>query len=280
MHWSNPLALEIKSSGRAEEGAFAHIQILAPLSGVAPDVALYDAVTAVLGTTDVPAADAAHRLPSARVKRQELELLQSAELLKTLNEPGVHAALERSDVHWATMDHVMRRARGPAGTPSFEIPERGLAFVAAAIGSAGEAGALRETLQRLQELGFPAGSPHLSLGHFLEGDEISPYVPPVPLWQISEESRVALLSGSVEFAAVFSPTLWQDAWSEAGLRFEDDEGWWVVDAEIGGHFIGVRLDPVEVRRLRYGVAFGGISPRTTATAVLRIIESKAEQPRD
>jgi hypothetical protein len=274
-YWANPLALEIKSSGRAEEGALAQLQIITPVSGVSPDAVLYKAVTAVLGTTDAPPAAALHRPPDARVKRQESELIQSAELLKHLNEPGLHAALERSDIHWATVDRIVRRASGPAGQPSFDIPEPGLAFVAAPVGREGDVGALRTTLQRLQELGFPRGSPHLSLGHLLEADEISAYVPPIPLWQISEGSRIALLSGVVQLAAIFADSLWKDAWRDAGLRYEDDEGWWIIDMEIGDRFVGVRLDPVEVRRLRYGVAYGGISPRATAAAVLRFIRSKA-----
>ena len=273
--WSNPLALEIKSSGQAIEGSLAYIQIIAPSSEAVPDAALYHAVTEVLGTTETPAFGAPHRPASARVKRQEAELIQSAELLQVLNAAGVHASLQPSDVNWSAIDRVVQRALTPMGGPCFDIPESGLAFLAAGISNEGRAGALSSISARLEELGIPKGSPHLPVRELVAGDEMTPHVPPIPLWPISTTARVALLAGSVELAAIFSASLWKNAWHDQGLRWEDDHGWWIVDTEIAGRTIGVRFDPLEVKRLRYGVAFGGISPRATAAAVITFLSSKA-----
>jgi hypothetical protein len=184
-----------------------------------------------------------------------------AELLVKLTS-GERGLLEPAKMHWRTVRHVIDRTL-QCGS-AYDIPEKGIALVGVRNAMGDDVPkSLERRILSLQGDGFPKGEPYLTLDKFIEDDRLSPFFPPIAIWPIPTYQRAALLSRRVLLAGVFSSDVWDDALASEGLTLLVHPNGWVIQ---GGREL-VRLDTVEVAKLRIGAAFGGVSPRSVARSL-------------
>lgn len=257
---SLPLSLELKSSlngSELGEGAAITISFAGPVYSEKSHSKLHaDFATALEMNAGTPPGTS----PSASRQLTQMES-RAAMLLRVVGDrPRDTLGVQRE--HSKSIRNVVDRALFSGS--AYDIPEKGLAFLS--VRNRSDDDAMTETrrlLQRLQQDGFPKGEPHLTIADFSLKDQLSPFVPPIALWPIPLEQRASLLSGNVFFACVFSSSIWEDALREQGLSLERIRKGWVV---TGGREV-LELDRLEVTRIQYGIAFGGVSPQDVARAL-------------
>lgn len=164
---------------------------------------------------------------------------------------------------WRTLANVLERAL--TGGSSFDFPESGVALPAARRREGHDAVA-QLTAIHTRVAAFGPGSPSVAIGayEFATTDTLSALAPPVAIWRIPSDVRVAALSQDLFYACQCAPTVWEDAFQSAGLALERVEGWWVIRG--GSH--AVRFSVFNAKKLEVGVASSGISPRAVAAAIL------------
>jgi hypothetical protein len=255
-----PLSLEVKTKvhgDKLEEGVQMSVDVLGVVSNVSEHAALHKEFGEVLAMND---GTSPHRV-GRPVTTQESKMKDQAELLLRMMSRE-REVLAPTRMNWSSLQNVIDKTL--QGGSAYDIPENGIAIV----GVRNKLGdnvpkTLEATITRLQADGFPKGEPYLSLDEFTENDRLSPFYPPIALWPIPSYQREALLSRRILLAGVFSSSLWNDVLAEEGLTLLIHPNGWVVQ---GGTEL-VRLDTIEVAKLRVGVAFGGISARAVARSL-------------
>jgi hypothetical protein len=257
-----PISLELKTTSQdadISEGAEVTINASGAISSEVRQQELHKRFIEILGMSEGTSA----RTNARDNSKQETEMKSKVELLFKLTNMQ-RGILDPPTKHWNSLRNVLDRAT-QCGS-AYDIPERGVAILAVR-NHVGEnsLGMLRHTLVRLQGDGFPKGEPHISLTDFQKDDRLSPFFPPVALWPIPSNQRAALLSGRLFLGGVFTSTVWTNALGQEGLSLSAQENGWVITGGVEE----IRLDVIEVNKLRIGVAFGGVSPRSVAR-VLRL----------
>ena len=175
-------------------------------------------------------------------------------------------ALQTGSSLWTSAGTVVRKALAE-GT-AYDMPEPGITFLAVRTCEGDDShAALEQLVGRLRADGVPDGAPSVSAHDFASEDHMSAVAPPVALWKLTRDERTAVLGGEIFFACIVTATAWADAFSRASLRLEEVKGHWLIQGDTDA----VRFSRLEVRKLQYGVAFGGVSPVAVAQAVRQAI---------
>jgi hypothetical protein len=260
--WSAPLSVECKTAlvtdGPLTEGSEVSVNMTAVVSEDPLHVALHErfmkAVAANVGRDGRPVAQ--------REARQTTEMMDATQL--------VHAALERRPevnaygaAQWKSIRNVINRAMQTG--VAYDFPEPGIAFIAARNRPGDDS--LTESkryLAQLQADGFPPGESLLTIGDFITDDELAPVVPPISLWPLPRDQRIALLATDVFLACIFRSDVWERALAAQGLTGTFESGSWLVR---GNGLPTVIFDPVQKAHAHLGVAFAGVSPSVMAGAI-------------
>jgi hypothetical protein len=265
--WSLPLSVELKTLDvpeGLEVGTPVTVNMSAPVSSDPMHEALHAAFSR---TVNANVGRIGSTQPREGDARQEAEMTKQAELLMSslVRRPE---SIESERSLWKSMRNVLDRASQMGS--AYDVPEGGIAFVAVRNNVGDDA--MREThrlMARLQRDGFPKGDSLLAIGHLASDDRMSAIVPPISVWPLPRDHRVALLSVDLFLACVFSNALWERAFEAAGLRLEVKRNHWVIRSKRRAG----RFDPFERTKLELGVAFGAVSPRAVAEAIAQRLAS-------
>jgi hypothetical protein len=274
--WERPIPLEIKSSGEFREGAEVTVSVLAVHSDYDLDENLYQTIVSTCGLLVGQPGDADGSSPSrvdARAERQISEMVRHSELLVEMNEPAAHVLLAGTRSNWLAVTRVLRRAEQTGA--AFDIAEEGVAYLAAQGEALSSLQSGLSIIERMQAAGFPPGYHCHSLNTLRSEEAMSAFVEPILLWKIPADLRAALAVGRLELFCVHSPDLWEKAFDRAELSLSPDEAAWLVTKTIGDKTIGAHFDPLEVRRLRLGLAFGALSASDTAARTSILLDNLA-----
>ena len=272
--WSIPLSVELKTLD-VPEGLEVGTLVTVNMSAVVSSDPVHQALHAAFSrAVNANVGRAGSAFPRERDVRQEEEMTKQAELLmSSLVRRPEPIGSQRS--LWRSVRNALDRASQTGS--AYDVPEIGIAFVA--VRNHAEDDAVSETnrvMARLQRDGFPKGDSFLTIGHLGADDRMSTIVPPVSTWPLTREYRIALLSGDMFLACVFSNALWQKAFETAGLRLDVKRNHWVIRRKGRAG----RFDPLERTKLELGVAFAGVSPRAVADAIAdRLAASRARPAR-
>jgi hypothetical protein len=182
--------------------------------------------------------------------------------------------LPTSNPHvWRAMGNVLVRAMRDGS--SYDLIERGVAVAAVrATDGANSITRSTDTMERLRELGLTESLG--SAADFLTTAPWSALAAPIPMWPLQERVRVGLLVEDLFCIVVATPSVWRDAFRDAGLELEERGKGWLLKSTQGSR----SLDMVDVLRLTLGVAFSGISPRQAAQDLARSLYGAQQEHRE
>jgi hypothetical protein len=262
--WTAPLCLECFSD-EPDEPLREGLEVSVNLAGAVADhpdhTGLFSEFAEALGLK----VGSTRTFQRPQKERQEKEMTGSARVALRLATRRIPALQTESSL-WGSASTVIRGALAE-GT-AYHTPEPGITFLAVRNRDGDESlAALEQLFVRLRADGVPDGAPSVSAHDFASEDHMSAVAPPVALWKLTRDERTAVLGGGVFFACIVTANAWANAFSRVGLRLEDVKGHWIIHGDANA----VRFSRLEVRKLQYGVAFGGVSPAAVAQAVRQAI---------
>jgi hypothetical protein len=261
--WMHPLPIEVKSKGEFAEGAFVEVDLITAYSNHPLDQGLFDAFSRLL---DLKERENPRITP--KIERQTREIQERSEIFLKVT-GGNKDVMPFSDRSlWKAMENILAKAQ--YGGYSYDSVEDGIAFVAIRNREGDDAvTVMHRVLRLLDESGFGGDRSYTSFTSedFRTTDWMAAIAPPIPLWPIQGNIRTDVLTGDLFFACVFDPAVWQRAFEAYGIAWREEEGRWIVSRNGDS---GI-LDPIEVQKLRVGVAFAGVSPRAIAETIAKTL---------
>jgi hypothetical protein len=123
----------------------------------------------------------------------------------------------------------------------------------------------RRVLTELEQQGFARREGLIQATTFDLRDEdwLAPYVPPIPLWPLPLQLRVALLTGELFYSCAYDQGVWEQAMTKAGVALTQEDGHWIL--QKGNET--TLLDQIAVMKLTLGVLFSGVRPSEIASIV-------------
>lgn len=207
-----------------------------------------------------------------REQRQLDEIRAGARLQRELIADTTRMIGVKGHRHWDVVTRVLARAERDGF--AYDLAEEGLVY-AAARNHAGDGHIDVRTalLDRLVNEGIADpenGFRAVSSWDFQRESELSALAPPIPSWKIPREHRASLLLGDIFFVCAYHERIWQRAFGAYGLS--------CVESEKGGWRVGrgerhINIDPLEMQRMKFGVAFGAFSPREEARNVANVFQA-------
>lgn len=259
--WLHPLSLEVKTSGEFIEGNWADVVMYVASSNLPIDEEL---LNRFCETVAMRVEDAVS-IPRNAV-RQIAELKDRSELLLKLSLRSRKLVEGAGKAHWPVIARVLSAA-GPRGI-AFDRGEEGLVYAAiTATEQADVVAKLSSLSHELSELGLVPDAMRYAVvnsGELQTRAGIAPVALPIALWRVPQNLRRDLLSGDLYLICFYDPEIWTKAFAREDLRLSERDGHWYLKKGEGGAWV---LDPLDVRRLRAGLWFGGYSPAGIAKEI-------------
>ena len=120
---------------------------------------------------------------------------------------------------------------------------------------------IQPVFQEATEMGIkmPDARIHTSLD-LMRHAGLAPIVYPLPLWPIHPRLRQALLALDLVYLCVSRRDVWREAFGVYGISMKESESGW----ELQRSGTTASMGRVEAAKLRFGIAFSGISPSEVA----------------
>ena len=256
-----PLAIEIKGKGTFGKGEFLDIQLFAALSDSQADIATWETIQRVIDSSaGSPGTNVRTVRIDERVKRQEAEMMQRAQRIRTGRSGPVGRLGVPRKTLWKPLNNVLRVASITGR--AIDLIEKGVWMMAVRVSHGDDARAVTaELIQHAGELGveFSDYRAMYSL-QLINHAGLAPLVVPIPLWQVNIEARVDLLTVGLIYVCAVDQHLWTQLFGERGMELEEVNGAWRVSRGAAA----TAFSRIEVAKLQYGVAFSGISPSAVA----------------
>lgn len=268
--WLHPLSLEVKTSGEFIEGNWADVVMYVASSNLSDDEELLTHFSATVGMR----VEDAVSIPTNAV-RQVAELKDRSELMLKLTLQPRTLVDGAGKTHWPVIARVLGAAhrRGIA----FDVGEEGLVYAAiTATEHADLVAKLRSLSHELSELGLVpdamryaavnSGELHTTLG-------IAAVALPIALWRVPQDLRRDLLTWDLFLICFYDPEIWTMAFDREDLRLSERADHWYLE-KAGMAWV---FDPLDVRRLKAGLWFGGYSPAGVVKEIARSLHQASSE---
>jgi hypothetical protein len=204
-------------------------------------------------------------VPTNAVK-QIAELKDRSELMLKLSSQPRKLVEGAGKAHWPVIARVLDAAhrRGIA----FDVGEEGLVYAAITATDADVVAKLRSLSHELSELGLVPDAMRYAVvnsGELQTHPGIAAVALPIALWRVPQDLRRDLLSGDLHLICFYDPEIWTKAFDREGLRLSERDDRWYLE-KAGRTWV---LDPLDVRRLKAGLWFGGYSPAGIVKEIAR-----------
>lgn len=226
--WSRPLVLEVKTTGEYHEDGVADITVHSVVLEGGVDASLLAEFNESIGLRHSDGTSLAATHP-AQAERLE----EHVKVLHAITRFAIRRLRAPDDARWSRLTRVV--AGSLKNGSDILVNDDGVAYVAMRRLVGDDASTtLQETFARLLAYGYEQGqAEYISSCDFqLEdaGDAAS-VVPPIALWELSVDHRVALLMREVDLSVVVQPTVWRDAFVAQGVDFDERKGAWLVSVD-------------------------------------------------
>jgi hypothetical protein len=276
-NWVRPLPIEVKSSRDPDEkGVRLNVDVFTAVSSHPVDADLFNDFRSVLQLRDPPSTPAR---PSRNAQAQNDEIIRHSQILGMVTGGLRERAPPPKQSLWPGMKNLLNNALTTGAC--FDLLDEGIMGAAVRVHPGDDHdGELGHIITRLDELGFGGSRPELmnaTTEDLKREDGVSAYVPPVALWPLPLPLRKALLGGELFYACVYDPTVWDRAMQEEGISVTREGDFWLLEKDgLTG-----RYNPIEIKKLTWGVLFAGVKPREVASRVAELfVEIAAREPGD
>ncbi len=267
--WSRPLVLEVKTAGEYREGGVADITVHSVVLEGGADATLLSEFNESLGLRHSEGTPLAETHPV-----QAERLREHVELLHAVTGLAVRRVRAPDESRWSRLNRVASGAldRGYR----VEIAEDGVAYVGIRRHDGDDqSAAVQKVFAQLSERGYQQGeAEYISSNDFqLENAGVSATaVPPIALWELPVDQRVAILMRELDFSIIVKPTVWRDAFVAQGIDFVERGRVWLVSLDGRS-----AVFPAFVAAKLHNALLVGISPGEIAAAVVEVLKSQPRQ---
>lgn len=261
--WRRPFSLEIKSSLRGQEfklGAQVDSEVITSISDDPVDTAAWEDFQTTLGLRDQQDGDR----PSRNSEAQAIEILEHSKLLGEVTGRIRGQFRSPKDLLWPGVERVLSTAMTEGSY--YDLIDEGIMAVGIRMREGVDMEAeTRRVLTELEQQGFARREGLIQATTFDLRDEdwLAPYVPPIPLWPLPLQLRVALLTGELFYSCAYDQGVWEQAMTKAGVALTQEDGHWIL--QKGNET--TLLDQIAVMKLTLGVLFSGVRPSEIASIV-------------
>jgi hypothetical protein len=201
-----------------------------------------------------------------RGERQKMEVNHSTrDATQSFVDLAKHAdpSIKRN---WSNLEGVLERAA--KGQIACDLVEPGVAYAAAPLRALNPNGNVWDpVIAAFSRIGVDVSGGEWETANsvrFMTDPELSPLVLPIALWKIPSRLKAILMTQQVVLVTATRKGIWQAAFRAVRVGLEEQEdGAWKMSA--GGR--DQLFDCLDVRRLKHGLWYAGVSPRHTATVV-------------
>lgn len=266
--WVRPLPIEVKTSGEFKAGARLNVDVITAVSDHPIDAELFNEFRSILQLRDPPATPAR---PSRNAEAQTEEIIRHSQILGMVTGRLRERAPPPKQSLWPGIKNVLNNALTTGAC--FDLLDEGIIAAAVRVHPGDDHDTeLGNVITKLDELGYGGSRPELmnATTEDLKREEaVSAYVPPVALWPLPLPLRKALLGGELFYACIYDPAVWDRAMQEQGISVKREGEFWLLEKD---GLVG-RYDPIEVKKLTWGVLFAGVKPREIASVVAELFEN-------
>lgn len=257
-----PLLIEVKSRGALQPGGSLEIGLTTPLSDSADAKETWDTLRSVLDrSAEGPSRTTEPtRKSDSRFDHQKVRLIEQARVLGVTVRRPYRRLDSPSKTLWEPLNAVLSRAMTTGR--AIEPVEKGVVMIGVRMAEGADVReVVADVFREATEMGIqmPDARAYSSLDLFRRA-MLAPIVCPLPLWRIEKPLREALLSLDLLYLCLYEREIWPRAFSEFDIAVTESRAGWVMERGESQGAAG----RIEVAKLRYGIAFSGISPAESA----------------